>query len=272
MGVGATAVIVAIESPEELAILKRLPRRESFIVATGSAAIAESAERLVGRVIRLPRLPLQRSALIRLGTLIGISSSYISRNDVVAFLFQHAQGGLDTFTILDVGREFGRFLTTSGEISARVLPQVLERVLVLASELGSEGREGRPVGTIFVLGDPDELAPYCQQLVINPFRGYPPDERNVLDPTLRETIKEFAGIDGAFVVQGDGAIHSAGTYLQPSAAEVNLPGGYGTRHRSACAITLAVDCMAVTVSQSTGQVVLFKKGEMVLTLEKGAAR
>ncbi|MGH9362680.1 MAG: PTS sugar transporter subunit IIA, partial [Thermoanaerobaculia bacterium] len=114
--VGATAVLVAIENPEELAVLKRLPRREGFIVATTSPGIADGAQRIVERVIRLPRVPLRRDTLVRLGTLMGIASSFISRTDVVAFIFRQGKSGLDSFTVLDVGREFGRFLTTSGEV------------------------------------------------------------------------------------------------------------------------------------------------------------
>jgi diadenylate cyclase len=268
--VGATAVLVAVDSPEELAIIKRLPRRERFIVAASSPAIAESAAKVVDRVIHLPWSPLRRDSLLRLGTLIGISSGLIARDDVVAFISRQAGGGLDTITVLDVGREFGKFLNTAGEISRKVLPGVLERVLILASELAVEGREGKPIGTIFVVGEPQELAPFCQQMVINPFRGYPPEERNVLDPTLRETIKEFSWLDGAFIIRGDGAIHSAGTYLRPGKVEVSLPGGYGTRHRAACAITAVADCFSLAISQSSGNVMLFKKGETVLTLEKGS--
>ena len=267
--VGATSVIVAVDSPEELAILKRLPRRESFIVAASTASIAEGAEKIVSRVILLPWTPFRRDSLVRLGTLIGVSSSLISRDDVVAFLTRQAGGGLDTITILDVGREFGKFLGTSGGISARIQPGVLERVLILASELGTEGREGKPIGTMFIIGEPSELAPFSQQLVINPFRGYPEEERNVLDPTLRETIKEFSWLDGAFVIRGDGVIHSAGTYIRPGKVDVGLPGGFGTRHRAACAITAVVDCVSLALSQSTGNVMLFKKGETVLTLERG---
>jgi DNA integrity scanning protein DisA with diadenylate cyclase activity len=95
------------------------------------------------------------------------------------------------------------------------------------------------------------------------------EERNILDPTLRETIKEFSWLDGAFVIRGDGTIHSAGTYLRPGKVEVGLPGGFGTRHRAACAITAVVDCFSLAISQSSGNVMLFKKGETVLTLEKG---
>ena len=270
--VGATAVLVAIDSPEELAILKRLPRREGFIVASSSPSIVEAAGKVVKRVIRLPWTPMRRDSLVRLGTLMGVSSALISRDDVVAFLSRQAGGGIDTITILDVGREFGRFLTASGSISTKIQPGVLERLLMLASELGNEGREGKPVGTIFVIGEPLDLAPFCQQMVINPFHGYPEEERNILDPTLRETIKEFAWLDGAFIIRGDGLIHSAGTYLRPGNADVDLPGGFGTRHRSACAITAAADCVALTISQSTGNVMLFKRGRTVLTIERGEGR
>ncbi len=270
--VGATSVVVAIDDPEELALLRRLPRRESFIVATASPLLADSAKKVVSRVLRLPRIPSRRNTLVRFSTLMGISSGLIARNDVVAFISRQGQGGLDTITILDVGKEFGRFITSSGDISANVLPGVLERILILAYELGSEGREGQPVGTIFVVGDPTELSPYCQQLVINPFRGYPDDERNILDPTLRETVREFSAIDGAFVIEGNGVIRSAGTYLRPGNVDVNLPSGFGTRHRAACSITAVADCISLVISQSTGHVILFKKGEAVLTLEKGVGR
>jgi len=268
--VGATAILVAIETHQELAILKHIPRRESFIVAASSPSIVDGAEKIVKRVIRLPWTPLRRDSLVRLGTLIGASSGVLSRDDVVAFLSRRSGGDLDTITILDIGREFGRFLTTSGKISAKISPGVLERVLLLASDLGSEGREGKPVGTIFVVGQPRQLMPFCQQLVINPFRGYPPEEKNIFDPTLRETIKEFSWLDGAFIIRGDGQIHSAGTYLRPGKVDLDIPGGFGTRHRAACAITAVADCFSIALSQSSGSVMLFNKGKTVLTLEKGA--
>ena len=270
-GVGATAVLVSIETREELAILKRLPKLDSFIVATRSTRIADAAEALVERVIRLPRTALGQSTLVRLAALMGVTKGFISRDDVVAFLSGKPDGSLDTITVLNIWKEFGRFLNASGEISTQITPGVLERVLILASELAVEGREGRAIGSIFVIGDPEDLAPYCQQLVINPFRGYPAEERNILDPTLRETVKEFASIDGAFVVQGDGVLASAGTYLRPGDVDVELPGGYGTRHQAACAITAVSECVAVALSASTGNLVLFKRGAVVLATERSQA-
>ena len=103
--------------------------------------------------------------------------------------------------------------------------------------------------------------------MLNPFHGYSRTLRSLLDLSLAETIKEFAMIDGAFIVQGDGMVVSAGTYLVPKSS-TRLPLGLGTRHHAAAAITAHTQAMAITVSQSTGTVTVFRHGQIVLKLER----
>ncbi len=264
--VGAASVLVAIETQEELKMLRRLRQRDSFIVVTRSAALAERAEKVVDRVLQLPQFPMQTDSKVRLTALMALTHGLIRRGDTVAFLSANDGGGLDTLTVLEVGREFGRFFRASGEISKGIQPAPLEQVIALATELGAQGREGHPVGALFVLVRDEEIVkPHAQQMVMNPFRGYPEEERNILDPTLAETLKEFASLDGAFVIRGDGVVLSAGTYLSVDEV-VELEGGYGSRHRSACAITKAIDCVTVTLSQSTGEVTVFSRGAVVVKL------
>ncbi|HVR73182.1 MAG TPA: diadenylate cyclase, partial [Planctomycetota bacterium] len=268
---GVNAIIVRLESTEDLALLKRVPGRRSFIVATRSRRTLEEAQGVVDKTLLLPQMPFRREASVRLTALMALTHGLIERGDVVAFLSGDEAGGLDSLRIIEIGREFGRFVTSSGEMSPGVLPGVLERVISLATELSAEGREGRPVGTIFVVGETDGLGPLCQQMVMNPFRGYPEEERNILDPTLAETIKEFAAIDGAFVLRGDGVMMSAGTYLKAS-RETSLPGGYGSRHRAACGITDLTNCIAVALSQSTGEVTMFRRGTVILSLPRSGSK
>ncbi len=268
---GATAVMISVESREELAILKRLPRRGMFVVATSSRTLATEAEQLVPGVLLLPKVALRREARVRLTALMALAHGQVKRGDVVAFLTGDEGELIDTMTFLELGREFGRFFSASGTMTSSVAPAVLERIIALTTALAAEGREGDHIGAIFVIGDPEALAPYCQQMVMNPFRGYPPEERNILDPTLEETIKEFSSIDGAFIVSTEGILMSAGTYLQ-APKEVDLPGGYGSRHRAACGMTAVVDCCAVTLSQSTAEVTVFHKGEVVVRLPQTRAR
>ena len=108
-------------------------------------------------------------------------------------------------------------------------------------------------------------------MVINPFRGYPEEERHSLDPSLHDTLKEFSAIDGAIVIRGDGVIVSAGTYLNAQGPSIELPSGLGSRHAAAAAITAETDAVAIAVSESTGTVRLFKSGKQILALKKDLA-
>jgi diadenylate cyclase len=172
--------------------------------------------------------------------------------------------------VLDMGTEIEMFADTAADpLPSDITPAVFERLLTLASELGLEGREGRPVGTLFVVGDCDRVLQASHQLVINPFHGYPENERNVLDPKLEETIKEFSAIDGAFIIRGDGTVLNSGRYLAPRGRlDTPLPHGLGTRHEAAAAITAATDAIALCVSQSTGTISIFRRGSLVTDIQK----
>jgi len=144
----------------------------------------------------------------------------------------------------------------------------MERVLAIATELAVEGREGKPVGCIFVLGDADDLKPFIKPLILNPFYGYRDEDRNILNPFMDETVKEYSSIDGAFIVRGDGVLLSAGSLIHAPDYQHELPSGLGTRHAAGAAISLAADCISIIVSASTGQVTLFRRGQLLPIIEK----
>jgi DNA integrity scanning protein DisA with diadenylate cyclase activity len=145
---------------------------------------------------------------------------------------------------------------------------VFEKALRLALELAYEGREGKPVGALFVVGDHREVEKYCLPGRINPFRGYTEKERNILDDSIDDSIKEIAKMDGAFVVKGNGVIVSACVTLRPAIAGERLPQGLGARHAAAAAITASTKSIAITLSESTGAVRVWRRGEMITELEK----
>jgi DNA integrity scanning protein DisA with diadenylate cyclase activity len=129
--------------------------------------------------------------------------------------------------------------------------RTLEEIIQLAVEIAREGREGRKIGTLFVVGDVDAVAERSRPLLLDPLHGHPPDLLHVDEPGLRETVKELAQLDGGFLVADDGTFVSAGRYvdvdLEP---ELFLP-GLGTRHAAAASITRATRAVAVVVSQSS---------------------
>jgi DNA integrity scanning protein DisA with diadenylate cyclase activity len=138
----------------------------------------------------------------------------------------------------------------------------LEHVVQLAVELSREGREGRKIGTIFVVGDVADVVRRSQPLILDPLFGHPPEVRNVTSPEFREMVKELAQLDGAFVVDDDGTFVSAGRYVEVDVdAGANFLPGLGTRHAAAASISRVTRATAVVVSQSS-VVRVFSAGEL----------
>ena len=140
--------------------------------------------------------------------------------------------------------------------------EVLEYVLTLAIEIAREGREGKKIGTIFIISDSDEVLEQSWCLILDPLLGHPANKRYIGDYNMRETIKELAQLDGAFLVSCDGMVISACRYINASAKGVNLPLGLGSRHMAAASITKHTDALAVVVSESA-VVRIFDGGEIV---------
>jgi len=145
-------------------------------------------------------------------------------------------------------------------------------VLNLAIELATQGREGKAVGTIFVIGDDERVLQLSRQLVINPFKGYSEQELSIHDAQLRETIKEFSVIDGAFVIRGDGVLVTAGRHLNAALEGGDLPQGLGSRHVAAAGITSLTDAIAIVISESTGSVRIFKEGRVFMEIERPSSK
>jgi len=241
-----------------------------FVTKTGAQ---EEIEKTRGhRVIRVPDVPLTRLGQVKMAVLTCLTRKLLHRGDRVVCLsgIDESQS-LDTILVMDVGHEFEFWLAPDEEeeVLPAVRPAVVERVLAVASALGAEGREGRPVGALFVVGDSEHVLALSRQLILNPFKSRDAETYNILDPRLEETSKEFSTIDGAFIIGGDGTIPTCGAYLKTSASSAEgLPQGLGARHHAAAGITAATDSLAVTVSESTGTVTMFRKGHIVMEVER----
>jgi DNA integrity scanning protein DisA with diadenylate cyclase activity len=212
----------------------------------------------------------QRMAQLRSAILVALTRGLLSFTDRVCCLGGVAGSNqFDTLAVVDIEREFETFLTDHLDLLPEgVKPEVLERVIAVATELSVEGREGKPVGCLFVLGDVSNVAKHTKPLVLNPFYGYKEEDRNILNPFMDETIKEYSSIDGAFIISGDGVVESAGSLIQAVDAQSNLPSGLGSRHAAASAISATAACISVVVSSSTGQVMLFRRGVMLPLTDK----
>ncbi len=267
--VNANAIIVFADLMDNLKELKDLQVTSKLIVVTQDKDIPRSYINGMKK-IQLPRVELSRMGTVKVSIMMAISAGYISHSDKVVTLGGLKDiGYLDSLIVIDLSRESEIIVSReSYDITDEVKPEVFATALTLSLELAKQGRESKPVGTIFVIGDHENVLKLSRQLIMNPFHGHPEEGRQILSPNLRETIKEFSSIDGAFIIRGDGVILSAGRHLNTSLNGEELMSGLGCRHVAAAGITSLTSAIAIVISQSTGSVRIFKGGNIIMQIEK----
>src|SRR5580693_7970700 len=128
-------------------------------------------------------------------------------------------------------------------------PDVLESLIELAVEIAREGREGKRVGTLFMLGDENAVLVRSRSLILDQLLGHPESVRQITNLNLRGTIKELAQLDGGFVVSHAGIVLSACRYLDAIAAKVEVPLGLGSRHIAAANMSAVTKAVGIVVSE-----------------------
>ncbi|HLC19239.1 MAG TPA: diadenylate cyclase [Thermodesulfobacteriota bacterium] len=271
---GASALILFLDAIEEWEVWKDIPDKKDLVLVTRSEEAVKELDAFSGElkaVVKLPSVKLTRLGQIKLTAVMCITEGIIKDSDTIVCLTgSSALGVLDMAVVIDLARE-SEIITTKGisrDLLKRVRPEVLETVLNIALELASEGREGKAVGSTFVIGDNEKVMKLSRPLIMNPFKGYPDEARNILDEAIHETIKEFSVLDGAIVIRDDGVVMSAGIHLDAALKEEGLLPGLGSRHMAAAGITDVTDATAITISGSTGIVRIFRAGKAILEIER----
>jgi len=260
-------LVVAHSDIDEQWLSETVPG-QAVVLAVESKRRATVYEREGYKTLEHRSPPLDRFSRIAHAILSAISAGLIEYRALVVSVTGPIGG--DAFDSITVTRTTALFreLTVLEQETGRkshLLP-VIKATLDIALELGAFGIEGRPVGTMFVIGDTASVLKLSRQGMFNPFKGYEDKYKNILDPALRGTVREFSQIDGAFIVRDDGVISAGGRLLLMPKGTAPILKGMGARHNSAAFITKETDSIAVVVSQTTGSVTLISKGRILFTL------
>jgi len=247
----------AIKTPTRLILVCRDPQDEQ----RAKEASVDS--------MTVPAFDLTRMGQIKMATLIAFTQGILKAGDVFVFITGVTGRPIDTMVAMRVGVEYELFQSVGQpKLTEHIRRPVFEKVLRLALELAHEGREGKPVGALFVIGDHREVEKASVEGRINPFKGYTEKERNIMDDSMDDIVKEIAKLDGAFILKGAGVIVSACATLRPAMAGKELSQGLGSRHAAAAAITASTRSIAISLSESTGDVRVWRRGEMITEIEK----
>jgi diadenylate cyclase len=257
-------------APEDL---RRRKIRHKLVYAVTAEPIALDLQTRRYRALVIPAYDYSRVERMKVALVSALSQGAFKEGDLVLCMTGRVGHSPDTMMQMRIGGSLEDRVAIEGiKLGEGFDSQVVDALLQLALQIGQEGYEGHPIGTIITIGDHNNVLEKSRQITLNPFQGLGESERNVLDPKMREAIKNFSVLDGAFVIRADGVVLSAGRYLSATDEDVTVPLGLGARHAAAAGITASTECLALVVSQTSGAVRLFKGGEILLELHQSARR
>ncbi|HUK67073.1 MAG TPA: diadenylate cyclase [Anaeromyxobacteraceae bacterium] len=267
-------LLIVSDQPLLPSEIRGRPIKRKLVYAVTNEALSTQLTSKKYHAVVIPPYDYSRVEKIRVALVACQSESLLREGDTVLALAGHGvDRNLDTLVRIRLGDEEDEPVRLDSlDLPPEFSSQVVEALLHVAMEIGAEGYEGHPTGTILVVGDSTAVMEKSRQLTLNPFAGISEAERNCMDPPIRDAIKTFAVLDGAFVIREDGVVLSAGRYLQVVSKDVKVPMGLGARHTAAAAVTRETTAIALTVSQTTGKVRFFKGGEIILELHQTARR
>lgn len=199
----------------------------------------------------------------------GVAAEHLRPGaNVVAVYSSFSMDQFDSISIVQLTKHLGRLTARDlQKLETKVPLETLKRVVEIAVEIGREGREGKPVGTMLIVGDHRRVLEQSQAVGFDPMKGYTRKERNLKDQRVVEGIKELAQLDGAFIIAADGTVEACCRIIDTAPVELTITTGLGSRHYAGAAISKNTEAIAVVVSESSGTVRIFQNGEIVLRIE-----
>lgn len=267
--VNAAAILLLIEVAYDFKRIQELLKHQRVIVASHIVEVQEAVKEDGVTLVPLMPEPQTRQVQLTQALLESLADDLVRTGDrLVALYSGFERDHVDTLSIISLSDHLARLTARDLQrLETQVPLGTLRRVVDLAVEIGREGREGKKVGTLFVVGNHRKVLEMSHEGIHDPFRGYSKKERMITSARVRESIKELAQVDGAFIISSDGCVIGAGRILDAPAEDLTLSKGLGSRHWAAAAISKATKAIAIAVSESTGTVRLFQNGIVVLRIE-----
>ena len=267
----AAAVVLLADEVVDFKAVCKLLRGTRLVVASDDKDIQQAVKDDGVDLVPILHEPQPRSIQVSQVLLEAIADEILQSGDtIVAVYSSYDNDRCDTISAVELSEQLAKLTSRDLQrLETQVPLETLRQVVDLACEIGREGREGKAVGTIFVVGNHRKVLGLSQEQVHDPFRGgaYPKEERMIRYPRVRESIKELSQVDGAFVISSDGLVQGFGRHLRASADGLALSKGLGSRHWAAAEMSKATEAIVVVVSESTGTVRIFHAGKIVLRIE-----
>ena len=266
----ASAILMLYDGTADWGRVKKVVGDEvPFIVAVNTEEQAQGAKEAGFNTVTLEMTGNPVYDQLMQAILKSIADDIIQPGSQIVAMYGGFESNIiDTVSLISLKEHLNRLTSTDLRLLNTTVPlDTLKTIVNLAIEIGLSGREGKPVGTLFVVGDKQRVLTESHAGGFDPVRGYSRSERDINDGRVREGIKEIAQLDGAIIISSDGIVEASCRILDAQADNITLSKGLGSRHWAAAGITRCTKAIAIVVSETNGTVRIFQNGEVMLRIE-----
>src|SRR5690606_29873692 len=172
---GADALLLLLDGSTDWKRISEMaqPLDKPFIVAVDSAQDLEGASEAGLKPLALNKEKAPLLERLQHALLEAAADELIRTNGEVVALYSGFQHGrLDSISHLQLDERMRQLTTRDLQmLESRVPLKTIKAVIDLAAQIGREGREGKPVGTLFVVGDTRKVLEHANDSGVDPFRG-----------------------------------------------------------------------------------------------------
>ena len=192
--VDADALMLLLEGPTDWDRLKAYAGEEKILIAADFPAQIEGAAEagLATVVLKMPDSPVHEKLTQAL--LESVADDILAPGAQVVALYSGFEAGtIDSISLIHLGEHLGQLTARDlRQLETRVPLDTLKTVVDMAVEVGREGREGKPVGTLFVVGDSRKVLASTARSAISTIRGSARESRKSPNWTARSSFRPRA--------------------------------------------------------------------------------
>ncbi|MCP5114760.1 MAG: hypothetical protein GY953_28355, partial [bacterium] len=159
-------IIVRADNERHIRLLERLRGSERIVWVTRDSGSVPGMDPHRDVVVPLPDADLTPRSRLNLALFLAVLNGHVELDERLLTISEEESHRLEMLHITTAGRHLPKF--QKHEIQF-VATRDLARTIRIALRFSAEGREGHSIGTTFVIGELEEMAPYLRQLVLNPF-------------------------------------------------------------------------------------------------------
>lgn len=258
----ADCVMYCAETKKDISEAKRIENYEEHnpIAVFFDNKLSGKTEKEVFLISEIPDL----FKKIQIAIAGAMQKGYIVNEDLVVFIDTSGSESENSIITMRASPLIDGGIYSILSCSVEIDPLVINAALKIATQLGKKGREGKPVGITFIIGDSGDVLRHSTQITYNPFEG---SYVEISDKVVTSMVKEYSRLDGAFVISGKGKIVAAARYLESGKDDITLPQGLGARHMSAAWMSKITNAIALVLSESDNMIRIFANGSLILEID-----